>query len=477
MPFRHQPKGLPFLFFTEMWERFGFYVVQGMLILYLTQSFGFSDDRSFTIQGVFTALAYITPMAGGWLADRVLGFKTAILIGGVLLVIGYALLALPWNAVFYPALAVIILGNALFKSNVSSLLGTLYKPGDAARDSGFTIFYMGINLGVLLAGFSSGAIKNHFGWHAGFGLASAGLIIGLCVFMIGIKSNKIQYTHKTFTRKKFFTPAWLFFYGVISIVIFSIWLQSELLGNWLLPVTGVFLLIYISWITYQQTPEHRKRLILLNFLIISSITFWMLFLQVFSSANLFIERLVNKNIAGLTIPTTAFYAIESIFIILLGPLLAWAWHTLAQRKKNPTPFVKLVFAIAFVGLGFIVLAVSTCFANNEHLVSAGWIIFAYLLITIGDLLLTPIQLSTVTILSPPHLTGMMMGMWFISVGFGGEFAGLLAKIASVPDTMTNAVNQLSIYRHAFFNYAYLAFAVAVVLFIAQWRLRKLLEDS
>ena len=474
---RRQPRGLPYLFLTEMWERFGFYVVQGMLILYLTEAFGFSDDKSFTIQGVFTALAYIAPMIGGLLADRFLGFKTAIIWGGFFLITGYAMLALPWTSVFYPALATIIIGNGLFKPNISSLLGMLYKPDDPARDSGFTIFYVGINIGVLLAGFSSGAIKNHFGWHAGFGLASAGLILGLCIFSIGIKLNAIKYKASRLKRKKFFSPQWLFLYCVLSIGIISYWLQSSVLGNWLLPIAGIVMLFYLFILAYRQKPQYRNRLILLNFLILSSIVFWTLFLQLFMSANLFIDRLVNKDILGITIPTTAFYAIEGIFVILLGPFLAMSWQVLNQSARNPTPFIKFIIATVIIGLGFVVLGVSTYFTDSAHMVSPWWILLSYFLITIGEMLLSPIGLSAITILSPPHLMGMMMGVWFVALGFGGMFAGLLAKLSSVPENVTDVVSQLAIYRVAFFDYAYLAFGVAVVLFVLQWGLRKILRDS
>src|SRR3990167_454908 len=171
---RH-PIALPFLFLTEMWERFGFYVVQGLLILYMTQYFGFTDNEGYTILGVFSALVYISPFIGGFLADKILGFKTAIVWGGLFLIVGYALLSLPYpKLLFYPALATIIIGNGLFKPNISSLLGTQYASNDPRRDSGFTIFYIGINIGAFLAGISSGYIKNFFGWRTSFGLAAFG---------------------------------------------------------------------------------------------------------------------------------------------------------------------------------------------------------------------------------------------------------------------------------------------------------------
>lgn len=471
------PKALPYLFLTEMWERFGFYVVQGMLVLYMANAFGFSDDQSYTIWGVFSALAYIAPMVGGWLADSILGFKTAIVWGGLLLCLGYGMLAVPGFGTygFYLSLATIIVGNGLFKPNISSLLGALYQPGDSARDSGFTLFYVGINLGVLLAGISSGIIKDYFGWHASFGLASIGLIIGLITFAIGLKWGDIKYQSLPLKKFKFLNKSLLLLYCLITIVLISFLLQNNIFGKWLLPCVGIILLFFMINLAMRQNAQYRNQIFTLIFLIISAIIFWMIFLQIFSSANLFIDRLVDRNIFGFKIPTTVFYTLESIFVILLGPGLAWSWQTLTISDKNPSPIIKFTLAIIFLGLSFAVLAMSTYFLNSSQLINPSWIVLSYLLLTIGEMLLSPIGLSAVTMLSPPHLTGMMMGMWFVALGFGGQFAGLLAKFASVPAHVENTLSLLPIYRQAFLTYAYIAFGVAIGLFILQFVLRNLFK--
>lgn len=474
---RHHPKALPYLFLTEMWERFGFYVVQGMLVLYMTKGYGFSDDKSYTILGVFSALAYIAPMVGGLIADRLLGFKVAILWGGVFLSVGYAFLAFSGPTNFYYALATIIVGNGLFKPNISSLLGALYPPGDTARDAGFTIFYVGINLGALLAGISSGFIKDHFGWHAGFGLASIGLIIGLITFIIGTKWGDIKYQSVLITKHhRFLSKPWLILYCLIMIPLLGSVLISHFLGKWLLPLVGIFLLFFVFILAYRQdTLRDRNRLITLNILIIASVIFWMIWMQIFFSANLFIDRVVNKHIFGFNIPTTVFYALESVFVILLGPLFAWLWEKLSEHHIESSPFIKFVFAILFVGLGFVTLAISTLYPNADNLVNPLWIVVSYFLITIGELLLSPIGLSAVTLLSPPHLTGMMMGVWFVALGFGGAFAGWLATFSSIPESAKDALSQLPIYRGAFLHYAYLAFIVSLILFIVQLLVKKKLR--
>ena len=479
MIMHRQPKALPFLFLTEMWERFGFYVVQGMLVLYMSKSFGFSDDQSYMIQGTFTALAYISPILGGFLADRLLGFKTSIIWGGIFLSLGYAMLALPYTSLFYLSLATIITGNGLFKPNISSLLGTLYEPGDPNRESGFTIFYIGINLGALLAGLSSGYIKNHFGWHAGFALACIGLILGLIIFISGMrKIAALNHTPSTALPKLNFLHKFLFVLScIVTAGLLSLLLQSTVIQQWLFPVLGVVLLVFLFGLAMREKAPYRQNMLTLNALILASIVYWMFFLQIFFSANLFIERLVDKEWLGMTIPTTVFYGFESIFVILFGPLFAYSWHTLNLRKKNPAPFLKFVLAITCAGLGFFTLSISTHFHDSSFLVNPLWIVLAYFFITMGELLLSPIGLSAVTTLAPRNLIGMMMGVWFVALGFGGKFAGWLARLSDIPESVTALSSQLLIYRGAFMDFAYIAFGIAALLLAMQLILRKFMNSK
>ena len=474
---RRHPAALPFLALTEMWERFGFYVVQGILMLYLTKALGFSDSEGYSLTGAFSALAYIAPMLGGIVADRLLGFKPAVVWGGIFLIVGYALLALPGTTLFYVGLATIIVGSGLFKSNVSTLLGALYAPGDTARESGFTLFYIGINIGVLLSG-SSDLIRIHFGWHSVFTAASVGLLIGLGIFSWGMMQGKMAYNHAVplLQRKFFLRKPFLVFYCLILIGLLSVMLQTEALGKWLLPLFGIGLVFFIFIFAYRQEAHERNNLMTLNILIISSVIFWAIFLQMFFSVTLFIDRLVDKQVLGLSIPTTEFYPLESIFVILLGPIFAWSWQTLNHANKNPSTFLKFVFAIAALGVAFLVLALSTLFPDANNLISPWWVVFAYFLFTLGEMLLYPIGLSAVTLLSPPRLTGMMMGIWFVSLGYGGQFAGMLAKIASIPEGIQNPASQLPIYQHAFLIYALLAFVVAIILFAVQALVKKSLRE-
>jgi len=469
---KSQPAALPVLFLTEMWERFGFYVVQGLLILYMTEHLNYTDKRGYATLGAFTALAYISPFVGGYLADKILGFSRTIVWGGIALIIGYALLSIPkiGDTLFYPGLATIVIGTGLFKPCISSLLGTQYNRDDPRRDAGFTIFYIGINLGAFLAGASSGYIKNAYGWHVGFFLASIGLVIGLIVFSIGshrlIKMSK-DYIVPARIKLRIITGC------LVAIAGMTFLLRASAITEWLLPTAGLFLAMYLIVVTMQQHKEDRTKLFLLNILILSSIVFWMIYLQMFFSANLYIDRLVDKDVFGIHIATTVFYASESIFIMLLGPVFAWLWHTLGHANKNPSTISKFILGIAFMGVAFFIMSQSARFPNEEGLINPAWVFVSYFFITIGELLLSPIGLSAVTILAPGHLVGMMMGVWFVATGFGGVFAGVIAKMASVPDSAAITVaHKLAIYHDAFLNYSEIAFFTAAVLYFVQFPLKK-----
>jgi len=466
----HHPKALPFLFLTEMWERFGFYVVQGLLVLYLTQFYGYSDQLSYTISGVFTGLVYIAPFIGGFLADKLIGYKTAILWGGCFLIAGYFMLALFRIAfLFELGLATIVIGNGLLKPNISSLLGTQYANNDPARDSGFTLFYIGINIGAFLSGFS-GYIREAFGWPVAFAVAGCGMIIGILTYLYGLKYLKPAQNLKPVNAQL----KWqLLFYCLLAIIAVSFLLHMDTLAMWILPGAGVVLFVFLIVLTLQQPPEFRARMIVLDILILSSIIFWMLFLQIFNSGNLYVERLVDKNIFGLHLTTTFFYASEAIYIILLGPIFAWSWHTLGRNQRNPSPIIKFVAGIFMAGVCFLILAASTLFPNANGLINPLWIFLAYLVLTIGELMLSPIGLSAVTMLAPPQLIGMMMGIWFVATGFGGLFAGWLATLSSMPEKAMTTTEKLMVYQTAFLDYAYLALFVAIVLLFVNLAMGKM----
>lgn len=464
---RKQPEALPYLFLTEMWERFGFYTVQGLLVLYITEFYGFTDKRAFVISGMFAGLVYISSIIGGYIADRFLGFKTTIIWGGFFLIIGYAALALTTHLTFfYLSLATIIIGNGLLKPNISSLLGTQYERFAKAteRDAGFTIFYMGINIGVMLSGLS-GYIRHYFGWHVAYACASVGMIIGMITFITNLKHMKTTQTSK---KHYTFVLLPLLILGIVCIsLLFDLISDAE----WILPSAGVVLALYLIFLTIKQPVDRRGNMLLLITLIAFSIIFWMLFYQMFIAANLFVERLVDKKIGGITLSSTVFYASESVFVIITAPFFAWLWQAMARHNKNPSITTKFAYALLALALGFLVLSFSTTFASLDGLINPLWVFFAYFLITVGEMLLSPIGLAAVTLLAPQDLEGFMMGTWFVAIGFGGIFAGMIAKLAAIPDQMQINADKLAIYHDAFLEYAYIGIATSLLLFLVSLALR------
>lgn len=454
-----QPKALVYLFLTEMWERFGFYITQGLLVLFITEFFGFSDKKGFVISGLFAGLVYIAGIIGGYIADRFLGYKTTIIWGGLFLILGYALVALATHPDFlYMGLSTVIVGNGLLKPNISSLLGTQYDSSNTKkRDSGFTIFYMGINIGAAISGVS-GYIREYFGWQAAFACASLGMVIGMIIFASSLNKIKTQ-------SQKARRPLSILIFLILCLIGLTLLFHASNNADWILPAAGILLTIYLVILTFQQHVTHRKNMLLLITLIIFSIVFWMLFFQLFIATNLFVERVVQKNLFGIELNTTIFYASESIFVILLAPFLAWLWSTLGRHNKNPSPFTKFTGGLIFCGLSFVVLSVSTKFPSDASLINPLWVFFAYFLLTVGEMLLSPIGLAAVTLLAPKELAGFMMGTWFVATGFGGIFAGMIAQIAAIPASVQTLADKLTIYHYAFLDYAYIAFAGAFILFL------------
>ncbi|WP_423062271.1 peptide MFS transporter [Candidiatus Paracoxiella cheracis] len=480
-----QPRALTPLFLTEMWERFGFYVVQSLLILYLTNLLKFSDSKSYLILGEYTALVYLTPIAGGIFSDRVLGPRYSILIGAVLLAVGYFLLAFNHAAnhsLLFLGLAIIVIGNGFLKPNISSFLGEFYYEDDPRRNAGFTLFYMGINIGALLALGSGGAIQEGLGWWAAFGAAGIGMIIAFGTFAFGFSTfenrglpvPRNQIPHKL--TRLFSYKITIVISILISIVIAFLLISSSSIAEVLETIVGVMVLLALIYVATRYHRQQRNKFFALLILIVASVIFWGLFFQMFAAVNLFTERNVDRHMFGLTVPPSVFISLESFFILIFGPFLAWLWQHLHVKKIDPTPGMKFSLAMFCVAISMALLVLGIHFHQSSGFISPWWIVIFFIVITLGEMLLSPIGLSMVTELSPPHLSGLMMGVWFMALGFGGELSGYLAKAASVPKSDMNLAISNLIYAHAFRNNAIIAFVVAVVLLALTPWLKRLTKN-
>lgn len=473
-----QPKVLSYFFMTELWERFGFYTVQTLLVLYMVSALKFDDNHAYVVIGEFTALAYIMPLLGGYLADRVLGYRFSIVLGGLLLCIGYASLGLFPNALL-AGLTLIVLGNGLFKPNISSFLGQFYEKDDPRRDSGFTLFYIGINIGGLLAPVLGGFIQKWFGWYTCFGVASVGLLIGVLTFrssfrLLEEKGLSPRFPHITKLHQLLFSkPQILLLLALVAAAILTLFNFPEITTN-LLKIVGVLLLIGLTFLTLKHKGAERKHMTALVAMLLFSVVFWGLFFEMYFSVNLFTDRAVDHVVFGFAIPTPAFVGLESTFIVLLGPLFAMAWQRMSPKTRLMTTPYKFAYGLLFTALAFELLVVVVNHSTIGVAIHPAWMVGFYALLVLAELFLSPIGLSMITSLSPKKYVGLMMGVWFITLGYGGALSGFLAQDASIIETTESLAAQMHIYKSAFQHFANVGFGAFVVLFLSAPLLTKLM---
>jgi POT family proton-dependent oligopeptide transporter len=460
------PRGLSTLFFTELWERFSYYGMRALLILFMTAPIAagglqFDAAKAGVIYGSYTALVYMMTLPGGWLADRFLGQRRATLYGGVVIMLGHISLAIPSITTFYLGLGLVIIGTGLLKANVATMVGQLYASEDERRDAGFSIFYMGINLGGLIAPLICGwlaqsqqfrgvltatGISPELSWHFGFGMAAVGMFFGIVQYLGGWKhlgnaGMEPVAPENDAARARQRRQLQL---GIVAVVaIAGLLVALSLLG--ILQITakglgdafGILLLLitvtFFLWLflSAQWSPTERKRLIVVLVLFIGATVFWSVFEQQGSSLNLFAERNTDTRILGHPFPPSWFQSVGSVFIILLAPVFAWIWIRLG--KRNPTSPTKFAIGLFFVAAGFGVMFFAARLAQAGVRVSPLWLVATYLLHTIGELLLSPVGMSAITTLAPARIVGLTMGVWYLALSVGNYLGG---RVASLYETFT-----------------------------------------
>ena len=443
------PKGLFVCFATEMWERFSYYGMRALLILYLTKHWEFSDTTSYLIYGAYTSLVYIMPVFGGMLADQILGSKKAVTFGAILLVFGHLGMTVESNEqIFYLSLALIVSGVGFLKPNISTMVGALYEEGDPRRDSGFTIFYMGINIGAFTATLLCGYLGEQVGWAYGFGAAGIGMIFGLIIFLWGQKylEGLAEPPSSKYLKKMngISFEYWAYISGVIMVLVTWFLVQNtELVGQLLGGFGAIFIGAWLLYALFRCAPDERDRLIVVGILILFSLIFWALFEQAGSSLNILTDRGVNRVMFGWEVPASMFQSLNAGFIFTIAPLFAMLWIALAKRNMEPSTPIKFSIGIIFVGLGFLALVYGMSSSKGLQ-TGVLWIVLIYLLHTLGELCLSPVGLSSVTKLSPQRIVGFMMGMWFFASAAGNYVAGLIARAtASESSGVSNDIFNLA----------------------------------
>lgn len=427
---KNNPHSLSTLFFTEMWERFSYYGMRALLVLYLVNSQNYSESDALHIYAVYTGLVYLTPLIGGYLADRFLGSQKAIFIGGLTMMIGHFLMAFP--NFLYLAIGMLIIGNGYFKPNISTLLGRLYKPDDVRRDSGFSIFYVGINLGAFLAPLIVGYVGETINWHYGFAIAGFGMLAGLIQFYIG--QNKIIKEDISSQSKKLNPADW----GIITLVslinlplILVILELNQIINDFFFEILAILIiLIFFYFITKKKqllaVKKDIKRIAYIGILSIFVIFFWMGFEQAGGSLTLFANNSVDRNFLGFVIPASFFQSINPLIIILIGPMIANFWLSVDRSKNKINTSQKMGLGLLLLASGFFLIMLVN--NSSETSISLWWLVGVYFLHTMGELCLSPIGLSMVSKVSPKKIASLMMGFWFLSSAVANFTAGKLPAI-------------------------------------------------
>src|SRR6478735_5182839 len=445
--FAGHPKGLYMLFFAEMWERFSYYGMRAILIFYLTQHWLFSDGKSNLIYGAYTALVYITPVLGGYLADRYLGQRKAVVFGGVLLALGHGFMAVegvggqddPTINVFWFALALIIVGSGFLKANISVMVGQLYRLTDMRRDAAYTIFYMGINTGAALGTILVAYLGQRIGWSYGFGLAGIGMLAGLVVFVLGKKVLLgAGEAPEPLSRSKEFT---LYAIGLAAVAVMWALIQYQNVVGSLVMVAGVVLLLYVLYESFKLPKEPRERMFAILFLIALNPLFWGLFEQAGGSMNLFTDRFVDRG----GVPASLFQSINPIYIILFAPFFAALWQYLGKRGLEPSAPAKFGLALAQMGFANLVL-VWGAEAFGIAAMTPVILVFAYYMFaTTAELCLSPVGLSAMNRLAPTYLASLIMGAWFYMTAVGNFVAGKIGEATGGENGEMTQAATLAIY--------------------------------
>lgn len=557
------PKGLAILFLTEMWERFSFYGMRGLLLLYLTQHFLFSDVRSNLIFGAYLALVYVMTIIGGTLADRYLGQRKAVTFGAILLVLGHGLMAfegagsqeimtyegaeyqltldgrggdadlmvisdsgqslvgfeesgtvltiadpeavgLParidfdsdmtrvvqeelYVNILYLALALIIAGVGFLKANISTIVGTLYGVGDTRRDSGFTLFYMGINLGSFLATASIGWIGIVYGWNYGFGLAGIGMLIGLMIFLsfqswLGGRADPPDAEK---LKKKVFGPVtvegacYLTGLAIIGVSMMAVMFPNDL-GAVLLPLGLAMLAFLLFYALFKTKGGERGKMLAAIYFTLAQIPFWALFEQAGSSLTLFTARLVDRNMFGVSVPTPVFQSLNAGFIFIFAPIIAWMWIALAKKGRNPSTPVKFALGVFMAGLGFYSIVFGMQMSGIDGLTPVYFIFLIYFIHTMGELMLSPVGLSAVTKLAPARVVGMTMGAWFLYSGLSNYLAGIIASntgAETIGGQLTDTAAAKATYIDVYSQVGMWAMIIAAGMLVVAPIIKKMMGDA
>lgn len=463
-----QPKALYYLFLTEMWERFGYFTMATLFVLYLTSKLDLSDDRAFLIFGAYTSFAYLTTVIGGIVADRLLGFRWSIMIGAATMSAGYLLLPVETLPTMYLALGILVVGNGLFKPNVSALLGQFYGKDDPRRDGGFTIFYMGINLGAFVASVIAGIVATQFGYGFAFAMAGIGKLISLTTF---VAARRQLGTHGFMpdtsplapgAARRAATAAGLIATAVGTIGIATFLIKNGVLDGEILAIVGLGATAVFLFEIFREEPANRPKLFSFVVLVGFAVVFFAVYMQAYSSIVLYTKRDVDLELLGYAIPPSDIQSLNPMFILLLAPVFALVWAKTTKAGIEVSIPFKFVLGLVFIGSAFLLLRLGGIATGSEGKIGLYWMVAFFFLYTMGEMSLSPVGLSMATALPPKRLAGFAMGMWMLAISGANYVSGRIAELASVP-AGTSQATERHIYEAAFADFGWIAISAGLIL--------------
>jgi POT family proton-dependent oligopeptide transporter len=466
---REQPPAFRMIFMLELWERFGFYSVQGILILFFMRFLGISDNEAYYIFGSFTAILYGMMIFGGYLGDQIIGTKRTIVLGLLVLIAGYFSLALATQNQVYYALALISVGNGIFKANPSNLLSKCYEPGDLRLHSGFTLYYMAINLGSTVALIIGPYVAHVYGYSATYYLSAAGLCLGLANYWF--QRKLVAHINTDADKRVILFWQWALLMLVVTMLVWiSAWLLQHIqVTQWLLFFVIAIALVRYFMFMHAETKMVRVKMIVALVLMVEAVVFFSLYQQMPSSLNLFAVNNVVSQLFGVHFDPQSFQALNPIWIIVMSPLLAMFYGQLNKRNVAFTITYKFAMGMTLSGLSFLLLYFARFYATDQGMVSAWWLVASYLFQSLGELLVSALGIAMVAELVPAQIVGFVMGMWFLASALAGYTGAFVASFTAIPSHVTVGVESLHIYTHVFASIGLVTLSLSLLMWmIAPW---------
>ncbi|HEY0178532.1 MAG TPA: oligopeptide:H+ symporter [Dokdonella sp.] len=474
-----QTRSFSTIFLIELWERFGYYGMAALLVLFMVQKIGFDDSKANLVWGAFTGLVYAAPAIGGWIGDNVLGTRRTLPIGAAILAIGYLMMAVPTDNLhfLYVSMGVIVVGNGLFKANAANMVRRIYEGDDAKIDSAFTLYYMAVNVGSTVSMLLTPWIKDHWGWHAGFAVCCAGLVLGLINYATMIRSLRGIGSPVDETPVRWDRLAIVLGGGFVSLFVVAFIVQNQAIADACVKIAGLIVLAIFAYMIFKGTRSERAGLLAALVLVVETLLFFIFYGQMSTSLTLFALRNVDleQHLFGATLFTWSpgqYQALNPIWIMLLSPVLAWLYAHFGKQGRDLHIATKFAIGFVVVALGFFIFGISGGTAVGGK-VSSWYMIWGYGFYSLGELLVSGLGLAMIARYVPARMGGFMMGAYFVATGISQYAASLVANLASIPENLTDPVESLAIYTGLFNQLGFVAVGGTVLAFLLLPLMKKL----